>query len=273
MLGRDMETQFHGEDYVAVDREDIDLTDKERVVEYLFSTRPDMVINCSGYTNVDGAEEEEEKANEINGYAVGVLAKACREIDATLVHFSTDYVFDGKKKEGYNEDDSPAPLNAYGRSKLLGENLLIDEMESLTSEDATEGKYFLIRTSWLYGQHGPNFVDTLINSPKNVFKVVSDQFGKPTYTKDFCEQVKWLITSREYGSGIYHITNEDTTSWFDFAKEIFSVAGKQADVLACGSEEYPVKAKRPKCSVLINNKLPKLRSWKEALKDYIANKS
>jgi dTDP-4-dehydrorhamnose reductase len=271
MLGHDMEKTFHGEDYIALDIVDLDITDRDSVFETLMTIQPDVLINCAGYTNVDKAEEEEEKANEINGYAVGVLAKACREIDATLVHFSTDYVFDGTKKGGYNEDDAPSPINNYGRSKALGESLIFDEMDSLDQLNPVEGKYFIIRTSWLYGHHGANFVDTMLDlaKSKKELKVVDDQFGKPTYTVDLCEQVKWLVESREYPTGIYHITNEKKVSWYEFAKEIFKLAKKDVSVLPCATGEYPRPAKRPKYSSLNNNQLPKLRSWKEALKDYL----
>lgn len=271
MLGHDMEKTFHGEDYISLDIVDLDITDRDAVFETLMSIQPDVLINCSGYANVDKAEEEEEKANEINGYAVGVLAKACREIDATLVHFSTDYVFDGTKKSGYNEEDAPSPINAYGRSKTLGESLIFDEMDSLDELNPVEGKYFIIRTSWLYGHHGANFVDTMLDlaKSKKELKVVDDQFGKPTYTVDLCRQVKWLVESREYPTGIYHITNENETNWNEFAKEIFKLAKKDVSVIACATGEYPRPAKRPKYSSLNNNQLPKLRSWKEALKDYL----
>jgi dTDP-4-dehydrorhamnose reductase len=273
MLGRDMETEFHGEDFIGLDKDDLDITEREAVFETFTNIQPDVVINCTGYTNVDKAEDEEDLANQINGYGVGILASACREFDATLVHFSTDYVFNGEKNTGYSEDEAPSPLNAYGRSKALGESLLHDEMEMLDEINPIEGRYFLIRTSWLYGKHGKNFVETMLElgQSRKELKVVDDQFGKPTFTVDLCKQVKWLVTSLEYPSGIYHITNEDTSSWHEFANEIFSLTDVAVNVVACSSEEFPRPAKRPKYSALLNNKLPPLRSWKEALKDYITN--
>lgn len=274
MLGHDMEKVFHDEDYIALDLIDLDITDRNAVFETLMSIQPNCVINCTGYTDVDKAEDEQEKANEINGYAVGVLAQACREIDATLVHFSTDYVFNGLRKTGYHETDSPNPINAYGRSKALGENLIFDEMDSLDELAPVEGKYFLIRTSWLFGEHGRNFVDTMLDLGrlKKEIKVVNDQFGKPTYTLDLAKQVKWLIKSQEYPTGIYHITNENETTWYEFAKEIFARAGMNVNLVPCSTEENPRPAKRPTHSTLINNQLPKLRPWQEALEEFLKSK-
>jgi len=272
MLGRDMEKVFSGEDFIGLDRDELDITNRNAVFETFMAIKPDVVINCAAYTAVDDAETNAEVAEEINGHAVAFLAKGCREIDATLVHFSTDYVFDGEKRGGYDEEDALNPINAYGRSKALGENLIMDEMDSLSDLAPKEGKYFLIRTSWLFGKHGKNFVKAMLSNcscSKDELKVVNDQFGKPTYTLDLAQQVKWLVQSNEYPTGIYHITNEDTTTWYEYAKEIFRLAEREINVLACDSSEFPRPAKRPKYSTLNNNKLPKLRSWKEALKDYL----
>ena len=240
---------------------------------------------------MDLAEKEEEKANEINGYAVGILAKACREIAAIFVHFSTDYVFDGANAQGYKEDSPTHAVNSYGRSKELGEKLLVEEMEMEKLEDPDLigslalknpekypdafreplGHYFLIRTSWLFGKHGKNFVDTMLKlaADKKEIKVVDDQFGKPTFTLDLARQVKFLVETREYPSGIYHITNEDETSWHGFAKTILGMYKPSVHVLPCTTEEFPRPAKRPKHSSLVNTKLPPLRSWKEALAEYL----
>jgi dTDP-4-dehydrorhamnose reductase len=272
MLGHDLMEAFHDEDFIAYAKEDLDITNKEDVFERLITVAPDVVINATGFTNVDEAESMEERANMINGYAVGVLARACREIGATFVHFSTDYVFPGVKKGGYGEEDGTGPINAYGRSKLLGEKLLVEEMELQDQTIQNDGSYFLIRTSWLYGAHGKNFVDTMLKlgNEKEMLKVVNDQHGKPTYTKDLCEQVKWLISTHDYPAGIYHVSNEGATTWFDFAKEIFRLAKNDIDVIPCTSAEYPRPATRPAYSALVNSKLPPLRNWKEALKEYMS---
>lgn len=271
MLGSDMQKVFADIDFIALGQSDLDISDQEAVFETFMSIQPDVVINCTGYTDVDGAEENEETANNINGYAVGILARGCREIDATLVHFSTDYVFHGNKKSGYNEDDGLNPINAYGRSKALGEQLISDEMDSLNELTPKEGKYFIIRTSWLFGKHGKNFVDTMcqLGEQREIMSVVDDQHGKPTYTVDLCEQVKWLITSHEYPSGVYHITNEGSTTWLSFAKKVFKLSKMKTRVVPCSTDDFPRPARRPKYSALTNNMLPKLRSWEEALQDYI----
>jgi dTDP-4-dehydrorhamnose reductase len=274
MLGHDLEHVFGNEDFVAYGLKDLDITDRDAVGAKLITVEPDVVINATGYTNVDLAEKEEEKANLINGYSVGYLAKTCRDIGATLVHFSTDYVFNGQKKAGYGEDEVTDPVNAYGRSKALGEKLCCDEMDKMDEISQKEGTYFIIRTSWLCGHHGKNFVGTMLETArkKKKIEVVNDQFGKPTFSLDLCRQVKWLLTSREYPSGIYHITNEGATSWYDFAREIFKLAGVSANVVACASADYPREAVRPRYSALINNKLPPLRPWKEALEEYLSLK-
>lgn len=275
MLGHDLLKVFSKDDVIALGSADLDVTDQERVFEDFMTIQPDVVINATGYTNVDLAEKESEKANEVNGYAVGILAKASREVGATLVHFSTDYVFDGQKAAGYKEEDKTHPVNVYGFSKDLGEKLLVDEMESQEDMYEPEGKYFLIRTSWLFGKHGKNFVDTMIRLGKEQkeLKVVDDQHGKPTYTLDLARQVKFLLDTREYPSGIYHITNEDETTWYDYAKAIFELYKSKVNVLPCTSQEYSRPAKRPQYSSLVNTKLPPLRPWKEALAEYLSEKA
>lgn len=273
MLGHDLLKVFSREDVIALGSTDLDITEQERVFEEFMTIQPDVVINATGYTNVDLAEKETEKANEINGYAVGVLAKASREVGATLVHFSTDYVFDGQKAGGYREDDVTNPVNAYGRSKELGEKLLIEEMEVQQDMYEPEGKYFLIRTSWLFGKHGKNFVDTMVKLGKDQpeLKVVNDQHGKPTFTLDLARQVKFLLDTHEYPSGIYHVTNEEETTWYDFAKGIFGLYKNKVSVLPCTSREYVRPAIRPQYSSLVNTKLPPLRPWKEALAEYLSD--
>lgn len=277
LLGHELINAFGRDDLFALGSEELDIRDRERVFEKFMTIQPDVVINATGYTNVDEAEKEEEKANEVNGQAVSILAQGCREIGAVFVHFSTDYVFRGDMKKGYSEDAVTHPLNAYGRSKELGEKFILDEMELETSEVDAPGKYFIIRTSWLFGKHGKNFVDTMLKlgveslKTGKELKVVNDQHGKPTYAADLAQQVKWLVDSREYPSGIYHITNEGETSWYNFAKTIFEVANMPVTVIPCSSSEYPRPALRPQYSILINTKLPPLRPWKEALTHYISS--
>ncbi len=203
------------------------------------------------------------------------MAQACREIGATFVHISTDYVFRGDSKKGYSEDVATHPLNAYGRTKELGEKLILDEMDLESSEAYSPGNYFIIRTSWLFGKHGKNFVDTMLKlgleslKTGKELKVVDDQHGKPTYAADLAQEVKWLVESHEYPSGIYHITNEGETSWYQFARVIFELANMPVTVIPCTSSEFPRPAQRPQYAALINTKLPPLRPWKEALSSYL----
>jgi dTDP-4-dehydrorhamnose reductase len=273
MLGHDLLHVFGDTDFIGYGKRELDVTNREAVFKAMVTVQPDVVINATGYTDVDLCEKEEELANTINGNAVSNLAQACREFDATLVHFSTDYVFGGTKKTGYNEEDATSPINAYGRSKALGESLLTDEMESLDETKPKEGKYFIIRTSWLYGHYGRNFAETIIeNAKKKLLKIVNDQNGKPTFTMDLARQVKWLLQSREYPSGIYHVTNEGVTSWYEFAREILRLARVSANVVPCSTAEVPRPAARPKFSALNNNKLPPLRHWKDALAEYLTTK-
>lgn len=260
MLGTELVDEFAEYNPVLWTRDDLDITNFEDINKKISSSDFDVIINATGYTNVDKAEEETDLATLINGESVLHIASACQKIHAIFVHYSTDYVFDGEKKEGYKEDDIPNPQNAYGRSKLAGERAILS-IPSL--------KYYIIRTSWLYGKNGTNFVDTMLQLAQEgkKIKVVDDQFGSPTYAKDLARATREILMShQEYG--IYHRTNSGQTSWYEFAKEIFSVFGVRADLSACSSMEYPTKAIRPKYSTLINTKLPNMRSWQEGLREY-----
>jgi dTDP-4-dehydrorhamnose reductase len=225
------------------------------VLDCVRKIKPDVVINAAAYTDVDGCEDKQELAFQVNGYGPGHIAEACFIVGAKLVHFSTDYVFDGSKKE-YVESDIPNPVNVYGHSKLLGENKIIGNIDD----------YRIIRTSWLFGVHGKNFVETMLRLSREMdtVKVVKDQFGKPTYTMDLANKVKEIV---ELDPGIYHVTNDGICSWYEFASSIID------NVISCTSEEFPRKAKRPRYSVLVNTKTEPMRHWKEALKDYLKEKN
>lgn len=260
MLGSDLMVAFSEFDPTGWDRKEIDITDQQQINSKIRDLSPDIIINSAAYTQVDKAEDEKDLAREVNGEAVGYLAEVAKEMSAVLIHYSTDYVFDGMNKEGYLEDDKPNPIGAYGSSKLLGEKKLLGSAEM----------FYLIRVSWLYGKKGKNFVRTMLDlaKEKDEISVVDDQFGKPTYTKDVALATKELII-KKYPCGIYHFPNEGETSWYNFAQKIFKLAKSDIEVKPIKTEEYPIKAVRPKYSTLLNTKFPLLRNWPEAVQDYL----
>jgi dTDP-4-dehydrorhamnose reductase len=265
MLGKDLMEALHkvsGFEVSGYGRE-VEITDSESIKRVLLAKQPNVVINCAGYTDVDGAEGDAENAMQTNGYALQGLSEACNAVGAHLMHISTDYVFDGEKAEGYRESDKRNPLSVYGKSKLMGEELIEKYCES----------YSIIRTSWLFGNHGKNFVDTIreLLDEKDEIKVVNDQTGSPTYTKDLAGAMAELIRGdKAHGKNIYHITNGGTCTWFDFAVEIARIMKSDCSVLPCSTGEFPRPAKRPKISVLFSQKDFRMRSWEDALADYIA---
>jgi len=265
MLAQDLAKVFQKEEPVLWDIENLDITDRKMVDKRIGELKPNLIINAAAYTNVDKAETEKKMAFEINNKAVGYLAKIAVKTGAILIHFSTDYVFGQEKKEGYKERDIPKnPTSVYGESKLKGEEKILKEGGL---------KYYLIRSSWLFGpsteRKYKNFVEIILNLAfKNKeIKVVNDQFGKPSYTLDVAKRVKFLIENKK-PFGIYHLVNEESTTWYEFAKNIIKIVGLKTQIIPCKTEEFLRLAKRPKYSILLNTKLPKLRSWKEALKDY-----
>jgi len=249
MLGTDLCSVFP--DSVALKHSDTDITDRELVLETIEMINPDVVINAAAYTDVDGCEDNKELAFDVNGKAPGYIAQGCFLVGAKLVHFSTDYVFDGSKKE-YLESDLTCPINVYGESKLLGEGNIIENLND----------YRIIRTSWLFGLHGGNFVDIMLrlSGKMDTVSVVDDQFGKPTYTADLARKTAEIIG---LVPGVYHITNEGICSWYEFASAVID------NVVPCSSDEFLRKAKRPRYSVLLNTKTAPMRHWSEALFEYL----
>ena len=243
----------------------LDITDYYLVKSALGNFMPDTIINCVAYTAVDDCEEHEEEARLVNETGVKNLALVAKELDASLVHISTDYVFDGNGTKPYIEEDAVSPVSAYGRTKAMGEKAVCESLD----------KYFLVRTAWLYGE-GKNFVKTmLVLSEKNkTLRVVSDQTGSPTSATELARFIIYLIRTDKYG--IWHGVCDGSTSWYEFTKEIMRLSGKtEIEVLPIKSEEYKTKAKRPHYSVLSNEKLHretefKIKSWKEALKEYLS---
>lgn len=251
------------------DRKEVDITDAVAAEKKLTEFRPDVVFNCAAYNAVDKAEDEPDKANEVNGYAVGHLAKICNKIGAILVHYSSNYVFDGTKQEGYLETDAPNPISKYGRSKLLGEQ----EVQKYTD------KFYVIRSTWLYGGGATsatskrNFVDTMlaIAKEKQTIECVNDQFGQPTLTDDLALASQSLVKGGE-PFGIYHITNSGPATWFSWAEEIFRLKNMDIKLIPNSMDNFALpahKAKRPQHGLLQNTKVPPLRPWQEALKDYL----
>lgn len=261
MLGTDLAKVFEDYEPILWDQKELDITSEEQVNSKIAEQKPDIVINSAAFTAVDECETKKDICMKVNGDAVGFLAKACKKVGAILVHYSTDYVFNGEKKDGYDETyDKIEPLNVYGESKALGEKLLQENTD----------KYYLIRTSWLFGKNGKNFVETMLQlaGKNDSLKVVNDQFGFPTYTHDLAMKTRDIIEKKE-PFGIYHVTNTGKASWCDFAKEIFKQKGISIKVEAVTSDEFPRPAKRPHYSMLKNTKLKPMQSWQDALTNYL----
>ncbi|NUM25153.1 MAG: dTDP-4-dehydrorhamnose reductase [Candidatus Buchananbacteria bacterium] len=267
MLGHDLAEVFSNQKPTLWDQSDLDITDEAAVQKKLSAFSPTIVINAAAYTNVDGAETDSELAFKVNADGVGYLAKTCQKLSAILVHFSTEYVFDGENSNGYKEDDQANPLNIYGQSKAKGEALVRQYCEM----------HYIIRSSWLYGKfpqvgkpRGLNFVETMLKLAREGrdLNVVNDQFGKPTYTLDLAQQTKEIVLGQK-SCGTYHVVNEGVCTWYEFARTIFEFSKLDVKLNPITSQEYQLPTPRPKYSVLLNTKLEPLRSWQEALKDYL----
>lgn len=271
-LGTDLVKVMANEKLITLTHKDIEVCDFNNTRQILTSNRPDIVINTSAYHKVDECEDNVGKSFQVNTYAVRNLAFVCKDLGCTLIHMSTDYVFGGEKNKPYTEEDAPNPLNVYGVSKLAGEYFIRNVCE----------KHFIIRSSGLYGVAGAsgkggNFVELMIRLAKEnkPIKVVDDQVLTPTYTRELAEKMKQLIQTGKYG--LYHITNNGECSWYTFAKKIFDFIGLIPKLSPTTSVQFGVKAKRPKYSVLDNSNLRKIdfdnmRTWKEALREYLKEK-
>ncbi|MDI6821559.1 MAG: dTDP-4-dehydrorhamnose reductase [Actinomycetota bacterium] len=246
--------------------QELDVTDFDHTVEIITNLSPDIVIHAAAYTDVDGCELDPDKAYKVNALGTQNVAVACQKTNSSMLYISTDFVFDGRKTEPYTEFDIPNPISVYGSSKLAGERYV----SSLLL------RYFIVRTAWLYGKHGKNFVKTILRlaEEREELKVVNDQIGSPTYSLDLVQAIAKLINTEWYG--IYHITNSGNCSWFDFARKILEYAGKkEIKVKSIGSAELNRPAKRPAFSVLRNYCLelrgfPALRNYEDALKEYLS---
>jgi dTDP-4-dehydrorhamnose reductase len=255
--------EHHGLAVLGLDLPDIDITDPLSVELVFGGFDPDFVINCAAWTAVDEAETHEDAALKVNGLGPRVIAEECRKSSAWLVHVSTDYVFDGHATQPYPEDATPDPATAYGRTKLVGE---------LAVQEVLPDSHYLVRTAWLYGCHGSNFVKTMLRLEKEreTVSVVDDQRGQPTYSRDLARQIS-LLMEKHPDSGTFHGTNSGETTWYDFTRDVFTLAGADPDrVLPTTSADFVRPAPRPSYSVLGHDKwvvagLEPMRDWREGL--------
>ena len=272
MLAKEVKEKFEkGNEIIATDVAELDITDEKAVMEYINNLKPEYIINCAAYTAVDKAEENYELADKINGDGPANLAKAAKVAGAKLVHISTDYVFGGEldTSKDYKEDDPKAPVTAYGKTKLRGEEEIEKNME----------EYYIFRTAWLYGVGGNNFVKTMtkLGTTRDEINVVSDLLGSPTYAKDLSNIIYQAI-NKKIPYGIYNATNQGYTTWYEFTKEILKEQGIQCKVNPVTTEEYIemmkiTQAKRPFNSQMSKDKLLNLGieipEWKDGLKRYL----
>ncbi len=266
MAGTDLRDALtaRGDAVVALARTELDVTDAHAIDAVVREHAPAVIVNCAAYTKVDQAEVEEELASAINGSAVASLARAANAIGALLIHISSDFVFDGSKRTPYEPDDVTGPLSAYGRSKLLGEH---------AAELAEQ--HLIVRTSWLFGVHGPNFVEAIRNQIRkgtNPLRVVSDQRGCPTYTPHLAQAILRLVESN--ARGVVHYADADECSWFDFARAIAEECGASVEVKPVTTAEFPRPATRPAYSVLSTRSYERATgatpaSWREGLREYL----
>ena len=271
MLGTDLVTVLNksGTEVIGLDIDDIDITQPESVHQVLDGYRPGLIINVAALTDVDGCETRQEEAFGVNAHGPAHLAEFAAETRAFFLHLSTDYVFDGMGKVPYKEFDKTNPIGVYGKSKAKGEALV---------RELLPDQHCIVRTQWLYGLHGKNFVETILNAAQSreVLRVVDDQYGSPTYTRDLAGALVTLCGTRVCGT--IHVTNSGETTWYAFASEIIKLKGVPGvRVEPIRSEELSRPAPRPAYSVLDNSRYAgltgtRLRDWKDALKEYLEQK-
>ncbi len=271
MLGSDLVGMMPGRfDVAGIDVEDADITQFKPLRRAVLGHDPDFIVHCAAYTDVDGCERNADLSYLVNAVGTRNVAGCAAELDIPILYISTDFVFDGRCRKPYREYDTPRPVNEYGYTKLAGEFFV----------RSLHDKFFIVRTAWLYGMHGRNFVDTILDiaDREGRLRVVDDQVGSPTYTRDLAKKVMELIEEGA-GYGVYHVTNSGCCSWFDFARKILGIAGREGvSIEAITTEESGRAARRPANSVLDNRAirlegLKPLRPWEEALADYLGNRS
>ena len=265
----------YSNDFIFIGKGELDLSSESSIGHYFNNNdKFDIIINCAAYTAVDKAEEEQELANQVNHLAVKQLAGIAKEQKAKLIHTSTDYVFNGESDKPYLETDTANPINVYGETKLAGEQALKEIMPA---------NAIIIRTSWVYSEYGNNFVSTMLRLGKDrdEINVVSDQIGSPTYATDLAEVILKIIGNKEYknkkqSTEIYHYSNKGKVSWYDFAKEIFKIAGVGCKVNPITTQQYPTPAQRPRNTLMSKDKIiekfeVEILDWKESLQACIKN--
>ena len=266
-LGHDVvrELEQRGHEVVGVGRDEMDITDAEKVGGVIRACAPDAVIHCSAYTAVDRAEDEADQCRKVNVEGTKNIAEVCAELDCKMIYISTDFVFSGEGERPWETDDAAGPISVYGRTKYEGEAEVKSRLD----------KFFIVRISWVFGKNGNNFVKTMLRIGKEngAVKVVDDQIGSPTYTRDMAVLLADMVQTEKYG--VYHASNEGFCSWYEFAKEIFRLAGMdEVSVTPITSDQFPAKAKRPFNSRMSKEKLMqdgfnKLPSWQDALIRYM----
>ena len=242
----------------------LDITDLQQTLSVVGHAKPDLVVHCAAYTDVDGCERDPDKAYRANAYGAWTVAAACEQAGAAMLYVSTDFVFDGEKDGDYDEFDTPNPLSHYGRSKFAGETLVRDTCK----------RHYVFRTAWLYGERGKNFVSSMLNAAAGgkKLRVVADQIGSPTYTKDLARAIADQVGSPLYGT--YHVTNKGHCSWYELAAKAISLAGITAELTPIAASDWPTPTIRPKRSVLKHLCLEMqgrddFRPWEEALSEFV----
>ncbi|MGU3395385.1 dTDP-4-dehydrorhamnose reductase [Priestia sp. D51] len=267
-LGKELVELFtaKGFEVYGFGRDKMDITNQAQVQEVISTLKPNIVLHSAAHTQVDLAESEPEQAFSINAYGTRNVAVAAEAVGAKLVYVSTDYVFDGTTDEPYNEFSPTSPLGVYGKSKLAGEQFVRD----------LHSNFFIVRTSWVYGKYGANFVKTMLKlgQERKELSVVADQIGCPTYTLDLAHAILELVDTQKYG--VYHISNSGSCSWYEFAKEIFKVSDMEVQVNPCTTADFPRPAARPANSVFEHmsiklNNFTSIRHWREALSSFLKN--
>jgi dTDP-4-dehydrorhamnose reductase len=267
MLGSDVvrAAEFVNHEVVASGHAELDITDRSAVERFVFQERPDAVINCAAYTDVDGAEDDLSGAMDVNAEGASFVAAAAAEIGAKVLYPSSDYVFDGSKSEPYVESGEPRPQSVYAQSKLAGEH------ETLGANP----RHFVVRSAWLFGTSGRNFVETMLSLARDHGEVlvVRDQIGSPTYTAHLADALVRLVDTDAFG--IHHLASQGECSWYEFAQEIFRQAGVDCRVMSCTTDEFARPAPRPQYSVLGTERAEALYlpHWKEGLASYLAERS